>query len=421
MNRFRIPAAALTALLFATGLLLSGCGQKKEENITQMFPPQLDNRIEFHQGNKDLKELVRMVQYAPDGKTPISAQIEYEAGKTGFVTYRTTGDAAGTISQVKIVYPPVAGKKDRQTARELALDLDGKTYLNDRVFRADGLLQYRGDRLANDRYETFDYQDDGVAIHRHQIFVRLYARWKVNLEELFRSDNTVDKSIVRMDDGSLVTTKFAEGSKPEWRSIRYSWSSSVETQYFEADGQTVNKKIAISNYDVVITNFVAGVKSEARRFYGNYNYMSYSVYDAAGQISRRQSWIAKTDNDTRTAGKIDPDKYRLTEVETYDAKGVNLRDVEFYPDGKTPKLITEHDPTQPKIGWFTPATIKTFRPDGTLSNLTVYDGQDHTTKKEDHTADENIRETVDPSDMAQHPFEEPPDIMTNMLRGWNDN
>ena len=417
-HRFKIAMAALAVLLLAAGLLLTVGGRKEEDiTITRVFPPQLDNRLEFHQ-SKNNKEKVREVKYLPDGITKESAKVTYETGNTGFITYRTAGDGKGTIEKVKVTYPTVAGKPER-VARELELDVDGKTYLSDRVLREDGVLQYTGNRTANDKYETFDYRDDGKSIQRHQVFLRLFSTWRLDVEEAYRLDNTVERSVSRRDDGTVITKQFSDKSKLEYRSVANAWGTSTETEYYDADGQTVNKKIELSTYDVTVTTYSNGNMAEARRFYSNYDYMTLTVYDAAGNKQRRQSYRAKRWGDIRTNGKIDGSKYSLSEVEYWDGNGFELRDIDFRSDGITPVDIVLRDPKDATNGsWYYPRTVKQFRQDGTLESVTVYDGRANVTKTETHTAAENIREQLDPADLAQRPIEEPPELMRSPPSSW---
>lgn len=154
-----LSAAAAVALLCT--LALGGCG-KRDDTIAEFPTPALDHRVEFHQpADKDAAESDRIVHYASDHKTKIGADIFYKNGNTGSIVYRTYGDAAGTIETAVVKYPLQEGQKTPQVARELHLDLDGRTLLKDRVYTDTGVLKYSGDRVGADAYETSEYRTEG--------------------------------------------------------------------------------------------------------------------------------------------------------------------------------------------------------------------------------------------------------------------
>lgn len=410
--------ASLAAVLLV-GLLLSGC-KKEEESVTRIFPPKLDERVEFHQSkNPEREEKFRIVQYAPDKVTRTGLHIEYKNRNSADIVFRTTGPAKGTIESVTVKYPAKEGSTNRALARQLLLDVDGKTYLNDKVWREDGVMQYAAERVSEVKFVASEFRADGVTVQRKQEFLRVYGTWKLDLEERYRPDMSVETSVRRLDDGSVVTKKFTDDNKIASRAVLDRYESELNTEFY-AEGQVV-KRVNQTSYDVTVTLYKNGKTTEERRFYGSYNYMVVSLYDDNGKLRYKQNWSPKNYGDIRTNGVVDPTKFKLSNLDYFEDASFPVKSITFYGDGATPEVIRTHDP---KTGsWYYPSVVKRFRTDGTLSEVSETDGGGRTIKKETHTADENIRETIDPADVQMRPFDNPPEMQKRSNpyswgRGW---
>jgi len=367
--------------------------------------------VQFHLvKDKQKQEKVRYVQYAPDGKTKLGLQIEYQNGNSAWVKFRTSGSAAGTIESVQFKYPLQDGQKSRQVARELGLDTDGRTYLFDRAYRQNGVLSYSAERKA-DKYEAFEYFDNGSSKQRHQVFIKLYGQWKLDSDEIFRVNGDLDQSVARRDDGSVITKKFSDDNKVVWRSVENSWGSGRLTDYYESDGFTTAKRVEQTGYDVTISQFKSGQIAQVIRFASGFNYLYVSVYDSAGRLRLRQFFVARTYGDVRTNGQIDLLKYRLDSIEYYNDTGSQTEEVSFFRNTNVPAAIRLPDTAYKGTSWYKPYALKTFRPDGTLSEVTTYDDANKVLTKEEHTAAENIHETIDANDLTILQFEQPPNTL----------
>ena len=406
-NRSKFVMGVLGALVVALGLTLSGC-KKEDGDANRVFPPKLDERIEFHQAKDPAREeKIRVVQYAPDHVTKTGLRIEYKNNNTGEIVFRTTGPAAGKIESVTIRYPAKDGQTVGTVARQLRLDLDGRTYLDDKVWRQDGLLQYSAARVSDTKYVASDFREDGTTLQRKQEFVRIYSAWKLDLEERYRPDMTVESSVKRLDDGTVVTKKFADDNKIAVRSVLNRYESELLTEFYAADGTTLTKKTSQTSYDVTVTLYKDGKTTAETRFYNGFSNIAATFYDETGKRLYTQKWEAKLTGDVRMDGKIDPAKYKLTAIEYFD-DWKTIKYVSFYADGKTPDSIRTHDAKAST--WYYPVTVKKFRTDGTLSEVTESDGGGRVVKRETHTADENIREPIAPGETAMRPFENPPEM-----------
>jgi hypothetical protein len=390
----------------------------KNQNDQNFFPQQMDDRIAWptHPPKSDeyKEKCCRHYIMAADGISHIGATVDYENGNTGYEKFRWSRNGVDNIESVTIKYPLKEGDREAQVARELQLDLDGHTFLKDRRYSPTGVVTTVGDRKGENKYTQVDYTDDGMNVKRHQDFLLVTtddfsgkkAKWVTDLDEQYDVNHNLDSWTQRRDDGAMVIKKFASG-KLVTRSMESKDHDQKVTEYYDVDGTTVVKKVEQRYYYVTITTLKNGVPVVDWKF-SDYN-LVVNIYDEQGHPHLRQTWEPRSWGDAKTDGKYDQSKLKLEKLDYLDATGEELKTITFQEDGVNPDEIRIRDPQF--AGKYNPSTVKKFRADGTLSDITEYNDSGDKVKTESHTVDEKIHETIDPSDVAPRPFDQPPEPM----------
>lgn len=112
----------------------------------------------------DSEEEFRSERYAEDGFTRLEATREYRDGVTETVKFRPNG----TVSGYTQLHAGEEGK--RQLKSHAAFDESGRFFVSHEVYRPDGTLERTGRLLADGRYESKYFWQDGKTIARHRFF-----------------------------------------------------------------------------------------------------------------------------------------------------------------------------------------------------------------------------------------------------------
>jgi len=412
--------ALLAVLALALVLSLGSCQQGKPttEQISDLiFPQALSSRLELHAG-----ELSRQVYYASDGTTKVSATIHYKGedgkspGKTAYVSYRTKGAGFGTISHVKIFYPQI-DSGPAPIAREIELDVDGKTFLTDNQYRTDGSLSHTG-RMSGGRYSSSDFQADGRSLVRYREFARDAGAWIVAEERIYFPDGRVSESTQTTPDNGLELNAYSDTPEHQlvWHAAVNQYRTNAVTDYYAADGKTVFERVTEEYSSYTVEAFQDGKLVESRllvRGFGSrqVDSMDVSIYGADGKLKFVQSWNRKTpesdvSDDDQKVEPLDLFAFKLDMVRISNSAGETVSEISIADDGnvETISVLEVPDMHYPRVD-------TTFRADGTVEEVIAYNGVGNKIKDEKHDASENLRQAVDPELLKPRPFHEPTQIL----------
>jgi hypothetical protein len=235
--------------------------------------------------------------------------------------------------------------------------------------------------------------------------------WKKEFEETYRPDSTLETRLTSLSGGGVETLRFSTSGVKVSKAVQTTWE--LTTEYYEDDGRTVAKATEQTSYKVDVFTYKQGVMRERLEFWSQFQMFDDTTYDDQGHQQMMWSWRAISVDDLRTDGKIDPNKYKLISLEYAGKNGMDVKTIQFQDDGVNPKVVRVR-PSPFQTTQY-PLTVREFDATGALTTETVIDGDGKSTVTQ-HTAAENIRETIDPADVAKRQFDSPPQMFTPTWR-----
>lgn len=208
--------------LSALVLALSGCN-RNEEPAQNPFPKRLNTRIYL-----DVPGTVRTVNFADDGRTPVSEQISNDDGTQVDIFYRPDFTSWRRVEYFKPT------DKGRQIRREIVFAADGLAYVAHTTYRDNGTKLNEGLRLADGKYQVTAYRDNGKSVAVETVFS---AKNTKELETSYRESGSVATQATFGKDGSYDTTEtmhFAEDGTALYRTkvSNSTWSRNVTEVFF---------------------------------------------------------------------------------------------------------------------------------------------------------------------------------------------
>ncbi|HEY9775739.1 MAG TPA: hypothetical protein V6C81_18385 [Planktothrix sp.] len=452
MTKSRI-SVVLAAAIAGSCIFISGCGKAHEDRSQAVFPQKLNSVAQLRRAKgENQKEKLRILQLAPDGITKSAAIIQYIDGTTALVHYRTQGPNTGTMSDAKLYFAlpqetdqNPADKQDkplvsldttiagRKLARDMEFDVDGHTFTKDVQYDDQGNVTHVGRMTSPVLYDAFDFvavesptalKLDIVpgtlnrAVSKHQEYTLAIAgkrkTWSLGVEETFFPDG-VHKSQGAIDDtdGSFTTTNFTHDRAVESKTIRNRYNTSFETDLFQADGKTLKQKLLQTTYAVTVENYDSKGVILERNAWAYNNRLMTLTYFQKGQEAFTQFWQRPVDSLTKPDDPIDRSKYALQKIQIKEAKTV--REIDLADDQKTIKneMIMAADANQ---GFWAAHTSKSFRDNGTLEQVQVYQAGGKLVSTKKYTAEQNVREPLNAKYVQMRQFEQPPKALPQQAR-----
>lgn len=376
-TKSRVLFIALPCLM-AVALLFVLFGLRDQNAPPDLFQQKLDVRLELRDG-----ETGRVVTYYPDGITRKHSIADSDDGMQSQFWYREDD----TLKEAVTYGVEVDGK--RPLLRRARIDTDGKTFVLDEEYQADGtiarrlvlkdpdtsveslffeglsavLRQETTISRANDArtwklVEQFEYRADGSKVthtqvedevkttrifnqdeHLVRIKVHTPKKWTYTETDYRSEDGSVSRKLVQDNDSTTITFLRPNGSKEEsWEWFGPAGKSGVHINYFnDSEERTfhqwwsfIDEELRLNSADV----YDLKIDSIARSYYVN-------AYDERGPV-----------------GAIEIERIYHTD------KGNN----------------GHH-------------SINNYRHDGTLSSHTEYSSGSDIILQEEHSAEENIRMT----------------------------
>lgn len=375
----KIALTGLAALLF-----LQGCGQKAQETIN---PTTLPIRVELK--DEPHGEEIRYVTYAQDGKTPVSAIVEYKNGNTAQLKLHPNGTEAERFE-----YFPERKSNEKRVLRLYVRSDDQNRFLEDRLYREDGTLLRAGKRLRDGTYDARWYFADGTRVMRHKQVNDSKEKRVVLLDEKIRLDGSFESIMKLAPDGKRLTTLYSPaGVRQEmWVRSNVHGVPHEYSKYYD-DGNTLAMKVFYDPQFTQAEYYRADGTMRLARIKSIFGEIDVFVCDQQGNPLLRQKWrFTSQDN-----------SLLLRRVFVY-SQDVIVKSIVLQKDGRTPDTIETAAKVGDKFG-----TLREFREDGTLETESQRDSKGSTiagsTKK--FTSAQNIRETLPDSYLSDYPFEEP--------------
>lgn len=368
--------------LVAAISIVSGCGYDGDRSSSQIFPTRNAIRLELPEEDEQID--FRFVNWAEDGSHVRTIVTEFKDGITETKYFRPDS----TLDKITQFYPASdeedAGGSDgkRQLRISLVYDEDGKVLLYERAFQTDGKAAVFGSRRADGVFRRELFYEDGKNLHRLHFIDRSGL---VLVEQIFGRDGIVDLVIRRDNRGNETTEEYREDGTLRYVTVRpRSKYGPVERSFFSADGIRLEMQVRYASGSIQVKYYENGKVVEERYVYQS-GTASVSTWDKDGnKVTRRYS--GKPDSN----GWTDITGFELKGVTEYDGDTKVRREIEFHPDGKTPREVRY--PDGPGTTYKT--LYKYFREDGTLEKEEYKEDYKTTRDEKEYPVEDNIRETV---------------------------
>lgn len=362
--------------------IVSGCGYDGDRSSSQIFPTRNAIRLELPEEDEQID--FRFVNWAEDGSHVRTIVTEFKDGITETKYFRPDS----TLDKITQFYPASdeedAGGSDgkRQLRISLVYDEDGKVLLYERAFQTDGKAAVFGSRRADGVFRRELFYEDGKNLHRLHFIDRSGL---VLIEQIFGRDGIVDLVIRRDNRGNEATEEYREDGTLRYVTVRpRSKHGPVERSFFSTDGARLEMQVRYASGSIQVKYYENGKVVEERYVYQS-GTASVSTWDKDGnKVTRRYS--GKPDSNSWT----DISGFELKGVTEYDGDTRVRREIEFHPDGKTPREVRY--PDGPGTTYKT--LYKYFREDGTLEKEEYKEDYKTTRDEKEYPVEDNIRETV---------------------------
>ncbi|MCA9816977.1 MAG: hypothetical protein KC652_17825 [Cyanobacteria bacterium HKST-UBA01] len=376
-TKSRVLFIALPCLM-AVALLFVLFGLRDQNAPPDLFQQKLDVRLELRDG-----ETGRVVTYYPDGITRKHSIADSDDGKQSQFWYREDD----TLKEAVTYGVEVDGK--RPLLRRARIDTDGKTFVLDEEYQADGTIARRLVLKDPDTsVESLFFEGLSAVLRQETTISRANdARtWKLVEQFEYRADGS--KVTHTQVEDEVKTTRIFDQDE---RLVRIKvhtpkkWTY-TETDYRSEDG-SVSRKLVQDNDSTTITFIRSnGSKEESWEWFGPAGKSGVHInYFNDSEERTFHQWWSFIDEELRLNSadvydlKIDSIA-RSYYVNAYDERGP-VGAIEIERIYHTDKGNNGHH------------SINNYRHDGTLSSHTEYSSGSDIILQEEHSAEENIRMT----------------------------
>lgn len=214
-------------------------------------------------------------------------------------------------------------------------------------------------------------------------------------ETAYRATGELDSKTEFKADGSKKTLRYRNGGTRILAEIKTDADGKKTSVFYHADGKTVwaNSVEKPSGESKVETFRLDGTRDQDREYITGY--MLVTIYGADGKAQFKQTWSGY--RSTYSSYRY----YTLEKVEEFGADGLTVkRTLEFerYGYGNVKKATDIENGK--------PSKVRTYRWDGTLESEEIFNA-DGTSKVENHSSSENLKEAHDPSWKVEPKFDDP--------------
>lgn len=376
-TKSRVLFIALPCLM-AVALLFVLFGLRDQNAPPDLFQQKLDVRLELRDG-----ETGRVVTYYPDGITRKHSIADSDDGMQSQFWYREDD----TLKEAVTYGVEVDGK--RPLLRRARIDTDGKTFVLDEEYLADGTIARRLVLKDPDTsVESLFFEGLSAVLRQETTISRANdARtWKLVEQFEYRADGS--KVTHTQVEDEVKTTRIFDQDE---RLVRIKvhtpkkWTY-TETDYRSEDG-SVSRKLVQDNDSTTITFIRSnGSKEESWEWFGPAGKSGVHInYFNDSEERTFHQWWSFIDEELRLNSadvydlKIDSIA-RSYYVNAYDERGP-VGAIEIERIYHTDKGNNGHH------------SINNYRHDGTLSSHTEYSSGSDIILQEEHSAEENIRMT----------------------------
>lgn len=366
--------------------LVSGCGYDGDRSSSQIFPARNAIRLELPEEDEQID--FRFVNWAEDGSHVRTIVTEFKDGITETKYFRPDS----TLDKVTQFYPTESQEQDvgdanntnktRQLRISLVYDENGKVLLYERAFQPDGKAAVFGSRGADGNFRRELFYENGKSLHRLHF---IDPSGLVLMEQIFGRDGIIELVIRRDKRGNEATEEYREDGTLCYVTVRpRSKYGPVERSFYSTDGARLEMQVRYASGSIQVKYYVSGKVVEERYVYQS-GTASVTTWDSTGnKITRRYSGKPDSNDWTDITG------FELKGVTEYDGDSKVRREIEFHPDGKTPREVRY--PDGPGTTYKT--LYKYFREDGTLEKEEYKEDYKTTRDEKEYPAEDEIRETV---------------------------
>ena len=284
---------------------------------------------------------------------------------------------------------------------------------NQRIYKKtpDGTLVEMSIDYRDGRLETYTFRPDQTVIRKQEFYpytgvlkstVEYASDGKtVTGETLNRGTGTLELTRKTLADGTMETTRYRIDGK-RLHSVTHELNGAlVDATFYQQDGKTLKataKSLSTSEQEVKFYNASGAVekirvsKTTSGGYNSNVEY-TISVLRADSTVAYKQSWSGYQSSYYRSIN--------LKTVEEYEADGKTLkRKLTFNYSGASVSEAVVYENGVKK-------TVRTYRWDSSLESEKTFDSTGTVTATQNHTSQENLKETVAPELIADQAGDDP--------------
>lgn len=328
-----LPLSIVALLAVLTVSLFFSWYDDQGKVVSTNFPEKTSHRVVLNPESD--QEIIR-VSYVNEDEVAVMTEVDYRNGVTSYLFYRADGI---TLEKVLDFYPEdEEGQVDRRLKAETYFVESGDLLSSHTVYREDGSVLRRGERLNDDSYRTVHLRTDGITVERQRTFDE---DQKLVSDLTYFEDGTVQVKTEKVSSGTayLTTTFREDGTKfSQGKSGYYGSFSGV---FFWEDGTTVKAKFEQSSWRLEVEHHD---QSGVHEYTVTYTKSGKSVekINSDGKVVFEQEYdLVGGDREK----PVCEGTYVLTKVSEYHKWGQyayqkkTVKVVEFAEDGVTPVKI----------------------------------------------------------------------------------
>lgn len=371
MSKFTLARAIFASV--GTLLLLAGCNSKDDPESA--FPDKLRTQVRLRDG--PAKEKTRIVHYAEDKVTPLWAEVLMTNDHTRNVYYENN-----VMTRSEEFYKPEDGgglylKRTYQT--------DGRNLRSEEQKLPNGSVVMTGERFPDGSYSRRFYS----ATHQLVRHLTLAFNGDTIGDELYWPSGALQQKTTRSGD-VLTVDSFDEAGFPTLSTSKDSLGYKESKTVYYAGSKQIRIKSERAFYTSTVMMYRADGSVE-QNWVRNNQTIVIEHQDNAGNVVWRQNLLLYR---FRLGAPAKFSDWRIFSTEDVNLKGAVTRRIIFGKDN-TPQMVCF--PTDRATESVFEGLLKILRPDGTVDVVKYHNLDGSEVVKERHTAQENVREPIDPA------------------------
>ncbi|CAN5524860.1 hypothetical protein BH10CYA1_BH10CYA1_32210 [soil metagenome] len=379
MSKFTLARAIFACV--GTLLLLAGCNSKDDPESA--FPDKLRTQVRLRDG--PAKEKTRIVHYAEDKVTPLWAEVLMTNDHRRKVFYE---NSVMTRSEEFFKPEDGGGLYLMRTYQP-----DGRNLRSEEQKLPNGTVVMTGERYPDGSYSRSFYG----ATHQLVRHLTLALNGDTIGDEFYWPSGALQQKTTRSGD-VLTVDSFDEAGFPTLSTSKDSLGYKESKTVYYAGSKQIRIKAEHAYYESTVIVYRPDSSIE-QTWVRNPQTIVIGHHDTTGNVVWRQNLLLFR---TRVGAAAKFSDWRIFSTEDVDRTGAVTRRI-LYTKENTPYMVCL--PSDKATEYRFEGVLKVLRPDGTLDLVKYHNLDDTEVVKERHTAQENIREPIDPAYM-QMPTED---------------